>query len=441
MSLPVSAAAATSTPGTSDADGTRLRGRWLVLARVAWVATAAVTLAMGIAATPIALHLLQIVCVLGHCAQQINQLTPAQADDLRRSGISLGFYAAFVIVWQWIGTLIYAGIAAVIFWRRSDDRMALFAAFTLVTFGGAGGGGFTDVLPPSNPAWTVPVDLIGIVVGQVGFYVFFCLFPSGRFVPRWLRGPALLWTVMWLLTLLPVAPLDALVTGPTLPFLAGIGILVFGQVYRFRRASTPVERQQTKWVVFGFALGVGGFLALLVFGNLVLKGTVRNNGLNHLFANAVLNMLLWLVPISIGIAILRSRLWDIDIIIRRTLVYGTLTALLAAVYFGCVIGVQAIIEVATGRQGPTPGWLIVATTLLIAALFTPLRRRIQAGIDHRFYRRKYDAARTLARFAVTLRSETDLEALRAHLVTVVQATMQPEHATLWLRQPERRPKP
>jgi hypothetical protein len=114
---------------------------------------------------------------------------------------------------------------------------------------------------------------------------------------------------------------------------------------------------------------------------------------------------------------------------------------LAAVYFGCVIGVQAIIEVATGRQGPTPGWLIVATTLLIAALFTPLRRRIQAGIDHRFYRRKYDAARTLARFAVTLRSETDLEALRAHLVTVVQATMQPEHATLWLRQPERRPKP
>ncbi len=152
-----------------------------------------------------------------------------------------------------------------------------------------------------------------------------------------------------------------------------------------------------------------------------------------LIAFAAVNGLLLLVPLSIGFAILRSRLWDIDLIINRTLVYGTLTAILALVYVGLVIPLQFLLR---GLISQTSDIAIVASTLAIAALFQPLRKRIQAGIDRRFFRRKYDAARTLAAFNVTLHNEVDLSQLSEQLVAVVQETMQPTHISLWLRQPE-----
>ena len=140
-------------------------------------------------------------------------------------------------------------------------------------------------------------------------------------------------------------------------------------------------------------------------------------------------------PIAIGIAILRYRLYEIDTLINRTLVYGTLTAALVAVYFGGVATTQAIFRALTGQE-EQPQLAIVVSTLIIAALFNPLRRRIQSFIDRRFYRRKYDAAKTLEEFSTKLRDETDLEALRDDLVGVVRETMQPAHVSLWLR-PER----
>jgi hypothetical protein len=137
-------------------------------------------------------------------------------------------------------------------------------------------------------------------------------------------------------------------------------------------------------------------------------------------------------PVAVGIAILRYRLYDIDIIINRTLVYGSLTAILAGVYFGGVTATQALFRTLTGQQ-ELPQLVIVASTLFIAALFNPLRRRIQSFIDRRFYRSKYDAAKTLEAFSIKLREETDLEALNEDLVGVVSETMQPAHVSLWLR--------
>jgi len=138
------------------------------------------------------------------------------------------------------------------------------------------------------------------------------------------------------------------------------------------------------------------------------------------------------IPVAVGIAILKYRLYDIDVVINRTLVYGALTVMLALVYFGCVAATEAIFRALTGQERQ-PQIAVVVSTLVIAALVNPLRRRIQGFIGRRFYRRKYDAARTLEAFSAKLRDETDLDALRDDLVGVVRETMQPAHVSLWLR--------
>ena len=138
------------------------------------------------------------------------------------------------------------------------------------------------------------------------------------------------------------------------------------------------------------------------------------------------------IPLSFGFAILRARLWDIDVLINRTLVYGTLTVLLALVYFGLIFVLQSLLR---GIMSQNNDVVIVVSTLAIAALFQPLRQRIQQIIDRRFYRRKYNAAKIVEAFSATLRNEVDLDQLREHLITVVQDTMQPAHVSLWLREP------
>jgi hypothetical protein len=148
---------------------------------------------------------------------------------------------------------------------------------------------------------------------------------------------------------------------------------------------------------------------------------------------------LLLIPIFITIAVLRSRLWDIDVIINKTLVYGSLTSLLAGIYAGLIIGLESLVGTLTGAVNQPV--VLVVSTLAIAALVQPLRKHIQALIDRRFYRRKYDATKTLVTFSATLRNEVDLEQLRAQLIAVVQETMQPTQVSLWLRSPERRPEP
>ena len=191
-------------------------------------------------------------------------------------------------------------------------------------------------------------------------------------------------------------------------------------IVRMRRADR-MEHQQIKWLAYGGTLVVGS-----VFASGVIFIWSPNVSL------AVVAVGLLAVPIFTGVAITRYRLYEIDIVINRTLVYGVLTAALVGVYFGGVATLQALFRAFTGQE-QQPQLAIVVSTLAIAALFDPLRRRIQSFIDRRFYRRKYDAAKTLAAYGSRLREETDLDSLRDDVLGVVRETMQPEHASLWLR--------
>jgi hypothetical protein len=195
---------------------------------------------------------------------------------------------------------------------------------------------------------------------------------------------------------------------------AGIGLSALSLVVRYRRTG-GVERQQLKW----FALA-----AVLVASSFV--GQLLGEALWNLLDAATTTALY----VAVGVAILRHRLYDIDLLINRTLVYGLLTALLVLVYFGGIVALQRVFVALTGEKSTLA---VVASTLAIAALFSPLRRGIQSFIDRRFYRRKYDARKTLEAFSAKLREETDLSALNGDLLGVVRDTMQPAHASLWLR--------
>jgi hypothetical protein len=212
---------------------------------------------------------------------------------------------------------------------------------------------------------------------------------------------------------------------PVQTFVLALGLAAAASVVVGRRGARGVERQQIKWLLYaGTIFFVGNFLKNTDFSPLgeVSWGLwigyllVGIGGLGG--------------PIAIGIAILRYRLYEIDTLINRTLVYGALTAILAALYFGGIVVLQRVFVAFTGEQSTLA---VVASTLVIAALFNPLRRRVQAFVDRRFYRRKYDAAKTLEAFSAKLRDETDLDALRDDLVGVVRETMQPAHVSLWLR--------
>ncbi len=226
------------------------------------------------------------------------------------------------------------------------------------------------------------------------------------------------------------------------PFLACILASVISLILRYRR-SRGEERQQIKWIAFAASLVGFGFVSVMVSGLTVFifapenwEGTADSAPLwfDLLFSMVLLSF--GEVPVAVGIAVLRYRLYDIDLLINRALVYATLTATLALVYVGSVVSLQYVLRAVTGQESTLA---VVVSTLVIAALFSPLRRRVQGFVDRRFYRSKYDAAKTLAAFNARLRDETDLSALSDDLVEVTRSTMQPEHVSLWLR-PEAAPK-
>jgi hypothetical protein len=406
----------------------RLRGRRRLLARVLWLIVVTFTLTVFFVSLPLYIAQLRTPCAGAAC--QFQQLTPTQAATLVRSGWSLDEYAVFMILLTSVATIICLAVSAVIIWLRSDDRMAVLVALMLVTLGPILG---TANLSTSDSLVQVANECVTYL--QVAlFLVVFSLFPSGRFAPGWLRWPlAALLIVEIPLTFLPVAMIMATVSVSQpawLVTLVGFAMVALAQFYSYRRVSNALQRQQTKVVVFGLAVPIIVLVVISVL-LLLLPSLANSSWLFLLIVNGAGILLSLFIPLSFGFAILRYRLWDIDTIINKALVYGSLTALLAGVYAALVIGLQALAAITAIHFSDEPVALVIST-LAIVALIQPLRRRIQGIIDRRFYRRKYDAQKTLAAFTDVLRSEVDLNDLSVDLLAVVQETMEPSHVSLWL---------
>ena len=411
----------------------RLQGRTLALARTVWIAGVIAALIISIVSTPAFFAALHTVSATGSSLNGL-QLTAGGVRELHALGLSLDFYAAYLVALNVIFVVVWFVVGGIIFWRKSDERMALYASFILMLFAVSFTNTFAvDTLPSG---WWIPVQCIRFIAG-FGLSLFFYIFPDGRFMPRWTRWLAIGWIIYELNeTFFSASPFNPFLTYPLLGallFIAMFGSLVAVLVYRYRRVFNLVQRQQAKWAVSGTATAVLGFIATLIVAQATGLADNQSGPLPIMIGNTVLTLCLLLIPLSIGFAILRSRLWEIDIIINRSLVYGSLTISLALIYAGTVLALQTLLGSFTaGNQ-----FAIVGSTLLIVVLFQPFRHRIQAIIDRRFYRRKYDAARTLQAFNATLRGEVELNQLREQLVAVVEETMQPAHVSLWLRPVDR----
>jgi hypothetical protein len=365
------------------------------------------------------------------CQQQL-RVSAADVQALQASGWSLAAYAWYSLVTRGLIKLLGVGLGALVFWRRPASRMAFVVSGFLIV--GLETSVF-DSLSVVVPAWWLPTRVLSFA-GSVCFALFFYLFPSGEFVPRWTRWAALGWAV--LIGLSGFFPNTALnLNRWPLPVVLPLVLLLFGsllgaQVYRYRAVSGPAERLQTRWVVFATTVSLLILLGILA----TVAGRGQRFGPRWILVDLGFQQSEVVVPLAIGVAILRHRLWDIDLIIRRTLIYSILSAVLAGAYLGSVLVLQGVFQAVTGEGR---GELVtVLSTLAIAALFVPLRARVQRVIDRRFYRRKYDAARTLAAFGAQARDVVELEQLSSQLLRVVDETMQPAHVSLWLRQPERR---
>jgi hypothetical protein len=366
------------------------------------------------------------------------QLSSADADALADGGLSLEQYAAYFTTFELVAVLLFWSLGVFLLWRRPDDRMAVLFGLTLGKF-----------VPISTPYLTglaaeaaVFALLINILqaLGWTLFLLTFFVFPNGRFVPkgaRWLFG-------LWCLYILLTFPIPAIRFPASLiwrnAFEAALILWAFGwlalaaglQIYRYRRVATAVERLQSRWVVFGLGLMVGlsfmGALPLFLLPLLDYPPAAIMTA--RLVAFSITLTMLLVLAATIAIAILRFRLFDVDVLIRKTLVYGLLTAVLAAVYFTSIIVLQSIFRSISGQESPL---VIVLSTLLIAALFSPLRRRVQGVIDRRFFRQKYDAEQVLAHFAEHARDEVEIEALERELLAAIEETMRPERVGVWLR--------
>lgn len=417
------------TPGASDTSSSPAWQRWAYrAARLFWLLVFSLTVMLFLA-------LLRSNYRLTFYSEYVEL-----SLDLLQYGVSRRFFTNYLYALRLLVVVTFIFAAAIIFFKRvwprgSRDWVAWLVSLTLLLVVVTYGGEVREYsLPPA--LYQVLSTLQGLLFFFLGAGLFntLYLFPDGKVVPAWMRGlivavNAYLIFVFWTLGIF-----ERLVPqiGEVLFMFFLIGVTVFiliglaSQVYRYFRVSTALQKQQTKWVLVAFllqSLVLTGFILPQGSENLLLER------LSAVFSLHLEILLPVLIPLAFLVAMLRYHLFDIDLIVRRTLVYGTLIGLLTFIFLVLVTVLQSLFVLVSRQQSPLS---VVLSTLVIAALFNPLRLRLKAAIDRRFYRRHYDAEQAVAAFSASVRDETDLAALAEMLNDTVFRTMQPASLCLWI---------
>ena len=405
---------------------TILRGRWLMLARLAWLIVGALAVGLFFAAIPAEYRQLQHGCPTPVCAS-IGGVAPIELSLLVNLGLSPEFFAAYGIALELVFALVFVVVAALIFWQKSSDRQALFVSLALLLFGTATQTFTLHALVAAHPSWKLPVDSLHFL-GSASFSLFLFIFPDGRFVPRWTGWVALVW-IAWLFPRYWFPDWPPSGSGIWLSWLnlvvwlVALGTVVYTQIYRYRRVSNRVQRQQSKWVVFGITLGLTVFLIVNIAVSSIVPVPTSAGGVTTLMVGAALmNSALLLIPLSIGIAVLRYHLFDIDILINRTLVYGTLILIVTGLYI-ILVGMVGVLFQSVGNS-----FLVILATGLVAVLFQPLRQRLQRAINHFMYGERDDPYAVLSRLSQRLEATLAPEAVLPTLVETIAQSLKLPYA-------------
>jgi hypothetical protein len=367
--------ATTKVAGRKSAPATVLHGRRLLIARATWVALATLSLGLFVASVPFAYAQYGTLCEGVQC--NYFQLSPEDAKVLDGWGLSIDLYAAYNIAFDIAYALGFWVTGVTLFWKRSDARIVLFASIAFVTFGARNP---LEALVDAYPGWALPVAVV-YFVGSATFFLLFCVFPDGRFVPGWTRATAAAWIASELLyNFFPNLPFSPGNWPPPIYiafFIGLIGSLVVAQTYRYRRVSGPVERQQTKWVVFGLAAAIIVLVGVSLIGRIYAPPQV----LYELVGITIISLSFLLIPLSIAVAILHHRLWDIDLIIRRSLVIGPLLTILTVVFELANLLLLPVVFQFIPALDDSSSINTVLSVVIVVAVFKPLHARLDAGVN------------------------------------------------------------
>ncbi len=404
----------------SNAVNARLGEHWLIPVRIVIVIVAVLALAVFIVGVLLNFAQFRTVCTPLSCAD--GQLTPQSAQALQALGLSLDAYAIMNVVFLVIQALVYYVLAAIIFWQRSDEWLTVCVVVFFLA---------APTISLSQPMTALPPVFLGTLasvqyLGVVTFILIGYLFPNGRFVPRWtlpLAAGGLI--VVGIQTFLPDVVWPPVLAGAN--WVSAFSVLAFAQIYRYRKVSSREQRQQTKWFVLGFT-GVALVEMVHRLLPLIFPLLAQQNTLYAFISGTISGFSFLLIPLTIGFAILRYRLWDIDIIINRALVYGTLTVSIVGLY------VLAVVSLGTLLQGQGNLFISLLATGLIAVLFQPLRLRLQRAVNRLMYGERDTPYTVISRLGQRLEATLAPEAVLPTIVETVAQALKLPYAAITLKQ-------
>ena len=408
------------------------RSTWLTLARTLQIAMICVTVGLFIASVPHNYTVRSVLCEAEPCPP--DQFAFKTEDALARIGMTVGSFARITVGLDILLATVFSACALVIFIRKPRDPFTVFVTVMLVTFGMATFAGGIRVISYTYPKLNIPIRTIEIF-GNVAMLAFLFVFPNGRFTPRWTVAIVILWFLLVFPPyFFPDSPLNLQSKGLIFTFIF-YGTLLSGiasQIYRHMRVSDPIEKQQTKWVVYGMTIGMGGYVAVRTIGGFVpdLWGSALPIGITLHIAG---NLLILLLPLSISIAVIRYRLWDINPIINRTLVYGALSFLTIAFYVLTVGGFAFYFH-----NNETNIVIAFIATGIVAILFEPLRQRLQRAVNRLMYGERDDPATVLMRLSQRLDSALAPASVLQTIVETLAQTLRLPYSAISLLDEEPR---